>query len=222
VSPESTGPEPYAASDPDASPAPSSKQTFTGLQTLRPGSAIAAGVLGLLSGLALALPSLFSRDPSWVLISGVTLGLVLLWLYVVRPCVKLHDEGVRIVNPLHTIDVTWPMITEVRSRWTLEVFAGDQKFPAWGVPADPKRPRYGRGVFSLGANKILAGQGGEQPVQKAKVEAQTVASEIEARVEADKRRKDGRTPRIAQQVWDPAPVGLLIASVAFFAIAFLL
>lgn len=220
MSTQSPGPEGYAAPEPDATP--SNKQTFTGVQTLRPGSAIAAGVLGLLSGLVLAVPSLVRPEPSWVLISGVTLGLVLLWLYVVRPCVKLHDEGVRIVNPLRTIDVTWPMITEVRSRWTLELIAGDQKFPAWGVPADPKRPRYGRGIFSLGANKILAGQGGEQPVAKAKVEAQTVAAEIEARIEADKRRKDGRTPRIAQQVWDPAPVGLLIASVAFFAIAFLL
>ncbi len=220
MSPEN--PEPYAAPDPDKSAAPSGKQTFTDVQTLRPGSAIAAGVIGLLSGLALAVPSLLSSRPSWLLISGVTLGLVLLWLYVVRPCVKLHDEGVRIVNPLHTIDVTWPMITEVRSRWTLELHAGDQKFPAWGVPADPKRPRYGTGIFSLGASKILANQSPEQRPPKSKVEAQTVAAEIEARIEADKRRKDGRTPRIAQRVLDPAPVGLLLASLAFLAIAFLL
>lgn len=222
MSPDSTGPESYAAPDPEQAETPPSTQTFTGLQTLRPGSAIAAGVLGLLSGVALALPSLLSSRPSWLLISGVTLGLVLLWLYVVRPCVKLHDEGVRIVNPLHTIDVTWPMISEVRSRWTLELVVGDRKYPAWGVPADPRRPRYGSGIFSLGANKILSKQGAEPQPPKAKVEAQTVAAEVEARIEADKRRKDGRTPRIAQQVWDPAPVGLLLASAAFFVIAFLL
>lgn len=222
MSPETPSPEPYAAPDPEESTGAPGKQEFTGLQTLRPGSAIAAGVLGLLSGLALALPSLFSSHPSWLVISSVTLGLVLLWLYVVRPCVKLHDEGVRIVNPLRTADVTWPMITEVRSRWTLELLVGDQKFPAWGVPADPKRPRYGTGIFSLGANKMLANQSAEQRAPRAKVEAQTVAAEIEARIAADKRRKDGRTPRIAQQVWDPAPVGLLLASLAFLALALLL
>jgi hypothetical protein len=222
VSPESNEPQSSAAADADPTARTSSKQTFTNLQTLRPGSAIAAGVLGLLSGLALAVPSLLSGDPAWVLIAIVVLGLVLLWLYVVRPSVKLHDEGVRIVNPLRTIDVTWPMITDVRSRWTLELFVGDEKYPAWGAPADPKRPRYGRGIFSLGAGKMLASQAAQEAPKRAKVEAQTVAAEIEARIEADRRRKDGKTPRIAQQVWDPVPVGLLLASLGFLAIAFLL
>ncbi len=219
MSPQSRTPQndrPEAA-EPTEAP---SRQTFSNLQTLRPGSAVTAGVLGLLSGLALAGPSLLSGDPSWLLVSGVVLGLVLLWLFVVRPSVKLHDEGVRIVNPLRTVDVTWPMITDVRSRWTLELHAGDAKYPAWGVPADPKRPRHGRGMFTFGAHKLAANQDSAPAPRRAKVEAQTVASEIEARIEADRRRKDVKTPRIAQQVWDPAPVGLLLASVGFFLISF--
>lgn len=172
-------------------------------------------------GLALLVPALLSTEKVWTLISGIVLVLVLIWLFVVRPCVRLHDEGVRIVNPMRTTDITWPMITEVRSRWVLELLSGQKKYAAWGVPADPKRPRHGRGMFSLGASKILGTQQPEAKRPQPKIEAQTVALEIESRIEADKQRKDGRTPRILEQTWDPAPVGLLIASTAFVVIAFL-
>ena len=43
-----------------------------------------------------------------------------------------------------------------------------------------------------------------------------VAAEVEERIGADRRRKDGRTPRIAHQTWDPVAVGLLLAAIAFF------
>lgn len=196
---------------------------FTGLQTLRPGSSIAVGIAALVAGLALVVPALTSSYRSWPLISGVVLALVLVWLSVVRPHVKLHDEGVRIVNPLRTIDLTWPMITGVRSRWTLELLSGSEKFTAWGVPADSRRPRYGRGLLTLGASKTLRAQQAEAAAaSRPKVEARTVAAEIEARLVRDRDAVDRRTPRLVQRVWDPAPIALLLAALAFFAAAMLL
>jgi hypothetical protein len=221
VSPESTESDRYAAHDLPESGSGPSRLTFTNVETLRPGSAIAAGVLGLGGGLALALPSLLSSRPSWPLISVVTLVLVLVWLYVVRPAVKLHDEGVRIVNPVSTVDITWPLITEVRSRWTLELVAGEKTFGAWGVPAATNRPRHGLSIFQLGAGKLLASEKEENRPPRARAEARTVAAEIESRVAADRQRTDGQTPRIVQRSWDPAPVGLLLSALAFVVIAFL-
>ena len=141
----------------------------------------------------------------------------------------IHDDGIRLVNPLRVVDITWPAITEVRSKWALELFAGQTRYTAWGIPADPKRPRYGRGLLTLGTNKVAGARGPwgsrgsavPNADPKIKVEAQTVAVEVEERIAADRRRKNGRTPRIAQQRWDPAALALLLAAAAFFALALL-
>jgi hypothetical protein len=175
------------------------------------------GVVGALAGLGLLVPALVTSPRSWGLISTVVFALVLLWLFVVRPSVVIHAEGIRVVNPLRVVELTWPVITEVRSRWALELTADGRRYTAWGVPADPGRPRYGRGMLTLGANKVR-GRGTTEEPTGSKVEAQAVAAEVEERMAADRRRKDGRTPRIATQAWDPVAVGLLLAAAAFFVI----
>ena len=65
------------------------------------------------------------------------LALVLVWLFVVRPCAVIHAEGIRLVNPLRVVDVTWPAITEVRSRWALELVVEGRRYTAWGFPPIP-------------------------------------------------------------------------------------
>jgi Bacterial PH domain len=186
-------------------------------RTLRPGSSIAVGVLGALAGIGLVVPALLSSDRRWGLIATVVLALVLLWLFVVRPAAVVHDEGIRLVNPMQVVDLSWPVITEVRSKWALELFAQGRKYTAWGVPADPARPKYGRGFLSMGANRVESGK--QVPASKEprrKVEAHIVAAEVEALIDADRKRGAGVTPRVAQQSWDRGSVGLLVAAVAFF------
>jgi len=210
---------------PDVSPppsdspaeAPDESDALRDARTLRPGSSIVVGVVGGVAGLALLVLAALTEPRSWTLISTVVLALALLWLFVVRPCVVIHAEGIRLVNPLRVVDVTWPAIAEVRSRWALEIVAEGRRYTAWGVPADPGRPRYGRGMLTVGANKVR-GKGTTEEPTKSKVEAQAVAAEVEARMSADRKRKDGRTPRIAHQAWDPVSVGLLLAAAAFFVI----
>lgn len=208
-----TGPSGDATPDPDPT-------ALTNAVTLRPGSAIATGVVGLVAGLGLILTTLIAPEPSMTFLASIVLAMVLVWVLVVRPCVKIHDEGLRVVNPLRTTDVSWPMITGVRTRWLLELSTHARTIKAWGVPADPGRPRYGRGALNMGLNRTARGEKPAQP-SRPKVEAQTVAAEVERRIEADSRRKDGRTARILETSWDPAPVGLLLAAVSFFVIALL-
>jgi hypothetical protein len=178
---------------------------------------VAIGVIAALAGLGLLVPSLLATPRSWALISSDVLGMVLLWLFVVRPSVVIHAEGIRLVNPLRVVELTWPVITEVRSRWALELVAEGRRYTAWGVPADPGRPRYGRGLLTVGANTVR-GKGTTEAPARPKVEAQAVAAEVQERMGADRRRKDGRTPRIATQAWDPVSVGLLLAAAAFFVV----
>lgn len=215
-----TSEPPTPPSTPPSTPSPASSPADPGgaaSRTLRPGSAVLVGVVGGLAGLGLLVPALLTSPRSWALISTVVLALVLLWLFVVRPAVVIHAEGIRLVNPMRVVELTWPAITEVRSRWALELVADGRRYTAWGVPADPGRPRYGRNLLTAPANKVR-GKGTSETPAKPKVEAQVVAAEVEARMAADRRRKDGRTPSIATRAWDPVSVGLLVAAVAFFVI----
>lgn len=210
---------PYAAEPPSDTPSPAPSAGFRDARTLRPGSALVIGALGAVCGFVLLGLALFATDRSWALISSVVMALVLLWLFIIRPCVVIHAEGIRLVNPLRTADLTWPAIEEVRSRWALELFSGGARYTAWGVPADPARPRYGRGMLTSGANKVMGGRQVPAGDSRPKIEAQTVAAEVDARIAADRLRKDGQTPVIAVQAWDPLAVGALLSAVAFFVIA---
>src|SRR6476661_6255116 len=153
----------------DAEAEPTGLGPLRDARTLRPGSSVAVGIVGLVCGLALLVPAILVPPPSWTLISSIALALVLLWLFV---------------------DVTWPAIDEVRSRWALELFSGGRKFTAWAVPSDPGRPRYGRQALSIGANRLRGPAAPEVDPgpKRPKIEAQTVAAEIEARREEDRRR----------------------------------
>lgn len=189
-------------------------------RTLRPASSVAVAVLGAVIGLSLIVPALFAAERNWALASTTTLGLILLWLFIVRPCVRIHAEGVRIVNPLRTFDITWPMIDEVRSRWTLELVAQGRRYPAWGAPAETRRRRGRRGPAGRGAG--TAGGSVAEPERHSKAEAGVVAAEIEARVAADRQRRQGRTPRIAVHSWDRVSVALLVGGIVFCAVGFVL
>ncbi|WP_353355208.1 PH domain-containing protein [Intrasporangium sp. DVR] len=193
-----------------------------GMTTLRPGSSVAVGVVGALAGLALLIPALLTSPRNWVVIASLVLAFVLLWLFVVRPCARLHADGIRLVNPLRVVDLTWPAIEEVRSRWALELVAQGRRYTAWGVPADPARPRHGRSTVTPAVNAVAADPGwaaGERP----KAEAQTVAAEIERRIADDRRRQGSRrsraTPTVVAQAWDGPAVLLLVGAAAFFVAA---
>lgn len=196
----------------------------TGLSTaagrrLRPGSAVAVGLVGLAAGLALLVPAVLADPRPWPVIGSVLFGLVLLWLFVVRPSAVIAEEGVRFVNPLRTVDITWSAVTEVRSRWTLQIATAEGRYTAWGIPADPKRPRHGHRLLTLGADRVLAtSRAPQEPARRPKVEAQTVAVEIEARVAAERQRSGDRGPIVVRQAWDRAAVALLVAGAGSFVV----
>lgn len=192
---------------------------FRDARTLRPGSSVAIGVFAGLGGLALLVPAVVSSPRSWGIIAGIVLGLVFLWLFLVRPSATIHAEGVRLANPLRNVDVTWPAIDEVRSKWALELVCAGRKYTAWAIPADPGRPKHGHGIFGIGSSKVGFDTAPAEPANRFKVDAQAVAAEIAGRVAEDRRRTDGTTPTVAHRVWDPVSVSLLVGSFAFFVIA---
>ena len=62
------------------------------------------------------------------------------WAALWRPRVEVSDGGVRIVNVTRTIDLPWPAIEGVETRWALTLVTAYGKFTAWAAPAAGRGP----------------------------------------------------------------------------------
>jgi hypothetical protein len=57
------------------------------------------------------------------------------WAFFWNPRVVVSDGGVRLVNVTRTIDVPWPSITDVETRYALTLVTAYGRFAAWAAPA---------------------------------------------------------------------------------------
>ena len=62
------------------------------------------------------------------------------WAAFWRPRVEVSDGGVRIVNVTRTIDVPWPAIQNVETKWALKLVTAYGSFSAWAAPASGRGP----------------------------------------------------------------------------------
>lgn len=65
----------------------------------------------------------------------VALFAVACWAVYWRPRVEVSDGGIRLVNVTRTIDVPWPAVTDVETRYALTLVTCDGRFRAWAAPA---------------------------------------------------------------------------------------
>jgi len=61
------------------------------------------------------------------------------WATFWRPRVVVSDGGVRLVNVTRTIDVPWPALQTVETRWALTLVTAYGRFTAWSAPAPGAR-----------------------------------------------------------------------------------
>lgn len=86
------------------------------------GLAVSDGVEGVLRG-----------APWLLLVAGSC------WACFWRPAVVVDDAGVRLVNVLRTIDVPWPAIRAVDTKWALTLVTAYGRFTSWAAPAPGRR-----------------------------------------------------------------------------------
>jgi Bacterial PH domain len=75
------------------------------------------------------LSGLLRAAPWLVLVAGTC------WALFWRPCVVVDDGGVHLVNVFRTIDLPWPSINAVDTRWALRLHTAYGRFTAWAAPA---------------------------------------------------------------------------------------
>lgn len=74
------------------------------------------------SGLGNALPPL-------------TLAVTLVWALFWRPAVLVDDGGVTLRNIVRTIELPWPAIHRIDTKWALTLYTAYGEFTAWAAPA---------------------------------------------------------------------------------------
>jgi hypothetical protein len=99
---------------------------------------IAIGVICGVTALAIAvegnLADFLGFLPWLVLLAGGC------WATFWRPRVEVSDGGVRLVNVTRTVDVPWPAITGIETRWALTLLTQYGRFTAWAAPAPGRGP----------------------------------------------------------------------------------
>lgn len=75
-------------------------------------------------------PGALARSAPWLALAAGAC-----WALFWRPRVEVSDGGVRLVNVTRTVDVPWPAVEAVETRWALTLHTTYGKFAAWAAPA---------------------------------------------------------------------------------------
>ncbi len=71
------------------------------------------------------------RRTAWPLLFFSALAIALFW----RPQIQIEEHGVTIVNVFRTIEVPWPAIERIDTRFSLTLFTRDRRIPVWAAPS---------------------------------------------------------------------------------------
>jgi hypothetical protein len=111
------------------------------LRTLRQRGSIALGIVAMSLGGLMAVLSVFSGEPSLILIGLMLMLVAIGWVLFIRPSVVLTIVGVELENPFRRTSIPWSHIEDVSPRWNLEIWAGGKAYPAWAVASHIERPK---------------------------------------------------------------------------------
>ncbi|TFB50360.1 PH domain-containing protein [Cryobacterium tagatosivorans] len=99
------------------------------------GRILAAAIVVLclvgLAGLAVAGDWANLVRTAWPLAFFGALAVALFW----RPRIMIEEHGVTVVNVLRTIEVPWPAIQRIDTRFSLTLFTPGRKVPVWAAPS---------------------------------------------------------------------------------------
>lgn len=101
-----------------------------------PTGPLMAGTVMVLTAAAAVLV-VIDEGPGMILSVWPWLGLVagLAWAVYWRPEVAVSDGGVRLVNVWRTIDVPWPALRAIETKWALTLETVWGTYRAWAAPA---------------------------------------------------------------------------------------
>jgi hypothetical protein len=107
------------------------RSTFGRVMTVVAGGVAAAVVAWMLA--------VGASDDALATAPWLALFVLAVWAAFWRPCVEVSDGGVRLVNVSRTIDLPWPAVQSVTTRWALTLGTEYGTFTSWAAPAPSAR-----------------------------------------------------------------------------------
>jgi hypothetical protein len=179
---------------------------------------VGAAVVGLIEDAPATLPFL----------APAALIVVLAWAAYWRPAVVVSPAGVEIRNVTRTIELPWPTIQRIDTKYALTLFTVHGQFSAWAAPA-PGRQAVGRAktedLANLPESTYIAGSiaAGDLPTSSSGAAAEIIRRRWEELRDAgllDNPVAERERPRITWHWVTLAVIGVLLAaSVVGFVLA---
>ena len=101
----------------------------------RSGRVLVVAIAVVCAGATLAIGIFDSWKNAALTAPWMALFVLAAWATFWRPCVVVSDAGVRLVNVSRTIDVPWPALQGIETRWALTLVTAYGRYTAWGAPA---------------------------------------------------------------------------------------
>ena len=193
--------------------------------TYQPGSARATTIgVAAVAGLALVLTALDDVGAALRYLPVFAVVPAAVWAFYGRPAVVISDGGVALRNVLRTVELPWPAIQRIETKYALTLETAYGPYNAWAapVPSRTMAARATRATMSHQPESAYAA-GGLRPGDLAGTPSGDVAGYIRRRWE--KLRDAGYLddPRLERQRpvvrWHPGPLLLVVALVAASAVA---
>ena len=112
---------------------------MTNSEKFRPGSAVASGWFLIAFFTGFIVQSLFFDGDVLLTIGICGAGAFGSYLLFLKPYVLLFDEGIKIINPTKEITVTWDLVEEIETKYSMSIQIRGESYYAWAAPAPSGR-----------------------------------------------------------------------------------
>lgn len=112
---------------------------MTNVEKFRPGSAIASGWILIFFFSGFIVQTLFYGGDIITTATICVAGIIGAYLLFLKPYLMIFDEGIKIVNPTKEITVSWDLVEEIETRYTMSLLINGVTYYAWAAPAPSGR-----------------------------------------------------------------------------------
>ena len=112
---------------------------MTNVEKFRPGSAIASGWVLILFFAGFITQTIVYGGNLVSTAAICSAGIIGSYLLFLKPYVLIFDEGIKIVNPTKEITVTWDLVEEIETKYSMSIQIRGESFYAWAAPAPSGR-----------------------------------------------------------------------------------
>lgn len=125
---------------------------------------------------------------------------LILWALFVRPCLILATGGIGLHNIVRDVDLSWPVVDLIESRWNLKIFAADGR--GWGSWAiSTQRPSARGAARTAGGSGLGLGRVSAEDLRDPAASASSMARAIEeAKEDYERAVRQGRLAPQQEQV----------------------